>query len=78
MTCGEMIDYLKQWGEEKKVGFCLANPSQRVFYEINWVKAINDLDEPAFIIEISRETPFNEELRKAAEEDEAAEAEVHA
>ena len=78
MTCGEMIDYLKQWDKDKHIEFCIANPSKRVFYEINWIKAIKDLDEPTFIIEISGETSFSEELRKAAEEDEAAGVEVRA
>lgn len=78
MTCGEMVKLLKEWDESKPVGFCIANPSKRVFYEINWIKAIKDLDEPTFVIEISGETPFSEELRKAAEENEAAGVEVHA
>lgn len=78
MTCGEMIDYLKQWDKDKHIEFCLANPAERVFYEIRWIKGITDLREPAICIEISGSTPFNEELRKAAEEDEAAGVEVHA
>lgn len=78
MTSGQMIDYLKQWDKDKEVGFCMANPADRVFYEIRWIKAITDLDEPTFIIEIAGSTPFSEELRKAAEEDEMAALEVHA
>lgn len=77
MTAGEMVEYLKQWDKDKEVSVCMANPADRVFYKIKWIKAITDLDVPCFIIEISGTTPFDEELRKAAEECEA-EVEVRA
>jgi len=70
-TVGNLIKYLKRFNPKDEVGVVLANPKKREWYEADDIILVAGEDVPVIAIEIGNAEPFDEDMVKAAEEDEA-------
>lgn len=70
MTSKEFREYFELFDDDVKVCIILANPSNRIFYDIKEQFVITDMDSPVICIEVGNEYPMDEEMIAACEEDE--------
>ena len=72
-TVDNLIKYLKKFNLRDEVSVVLANQKKREWYEVDDVILVTGEDVPIIAIEIGDAEPFDEDMVKAAEEDEADE-----
>lgn len=70
MNTREMIKYLKGFDPDSDISVIVANPPERLRHQVKGFFCITDYKAPAFCLEIGGGIPFDEEMIKAAEEEE--------
>ena len=71
MRTKELIEYLKQYPDDAKIGILIANPKARLIYCPLKLNVITDEDCPIFCIEVGDVMNMDEDMIKACEEDES-------
>lgn len=78
MTTKELVDYLLNFKDESLINLVVMSPADRVFHMVETLGMMSpeEYDHPVMLIELGYKEEFDEELKKAAEEDEAREAQA--
>ena len=74
MKVKELKEYLGRWPEDEEVRFLAIKPKDRTVWPHNQIGviAITDSEAPVIGLELGKAEPMDEEMIRAAEEDEAA------
>ena len=74
MKVKELKEYLNRWSDEEEVRILAIKPKDRIVWPHNQIGviAITDSEVPVIGLELGKAEPMDEEMIRAAEEDEAA------